>query len=142
MTKLHCYGQTTIKSEFCEKCQQEAFIIGGKFSCCGKSIGNPEHQQVIYELQLNARRKIPKKWLRKRILDEQNNRCLYCGVEFGTWEDGKQITVEWDHIKPHCYTGANYEFAAACGRCNRAKAGKVFDSIREVVNYVREKCNL
>jgi len=81
-----------------------------------------------------------------KILELQENRCLYCEYEFGEKVmDVKKkreivLRIEWDHVIPWAYTQShNVDFAAACQICNRIKTSHVYDSIDDARLDIGEK---
>ena len=139
----HIYGETVIESLYCQECNQRAFVIRGKLTCCNRIVSKTEAGGIKIEVDTEGkRRKKPSRWIQGEILAEQKNCCYYCGEEFGSWFNrGGQIyrvSVNWDHVIPYCYNHNNYEFVASCRKCNNAKAGRVFNSLQEARQYVRE----
>lgn len=139
----HIYGQTAIHSLFCDQCQQRSFIVSGCFSCCGRSVSRGHADKIKIEVDsVGFKRKRPPKWLRDAVLEEQHNKCLYCGREFGMQcENGDfiHVKIHWDHVIPFSYNGNNYDFVAACPRCNIRKGARVFGSAAEVRAFLKEK---
>lgn len=138
---LHIYGRTVIPSQFCKACNQEAFVIDGKFACCGQ---RPEEiEKVRFRIEtdkIGAKRKRPTITTQRELLKAQNNRCFYCGDEFGSWRklEGRLLPVvlNWDHLVPHCFDGNNHEFVAACRECNHTKYSVMFSSLEEAKTYL------
>ena len=82
--------------------------------------------------------------LRKRVLREKGNRCVYCG-EPGTRDNPIQV----DHVVPYWYLKANgkreHEFSnlvPACRRCNYLASGKVFKDFKHKRAWIREQLGL
>ena len=81
---------------------------------------------------------------KREILSRQDNKCLYCGSEFGTpiWSErhGKVLftNIHWDHFVPYCYSYNNkrVNFVAACSVCNLIKSSKMFETLTEAKNYI------
>jgi hypothetical protein len=77
---------------------------------------------------------------------EQDNRCLYCGQEFGTLvirrgNDWNWLHVTWDHFVPYTYSERNEDenWVAACQLCNGYKSSLVFADVLEVRTYILNK---
>ena len=89
-------------------------------------------------------RKPPPTDLQVALLMEQDNRCLYCGLEFGTsvWVKARETTLEvnWDHMIPYAYVGTNPpdNWAAACQLCNGYKSDLIFASLDDIRAYILE----
>lgn len=89
-------------------------------------------------------RNTPTKAEQTRILKLQHNCCFYCGLEFGDWFVYKfavAIKLTWDHFVPYSYgfNNAADNFVASCTQCNAIKSDKIFPTIKELVDYVRNK---
>ena len=145
---LAYYGTTRILRAFCIDCQRPAFIIRGRFACCDeKFVGEPTKIKRMSEVALG--RDTPSKKRQTQLLNEQDNRCLYCGRRFGeyVYRDKKAIRlrIHWDHKTPYCYSLDNRpdNFAAACHICNGMKSGFVYNTIEEaqiaITNRWKEK---
>lgn len=133
---LHIYGQVSIQSDYCQKCEIYAFIVRGRMTCCGSIAPKQEWQRLKIEVDTsnNKRARVPA-WLRREILDKQNNKCCYCDADFDSWRriDGKirQVRIHWDHFVPFSYNGNNHSIVAACAECNLAKRAMHFATIEE-----------
>lgn len=141
---LHIYGSTRLESDYCPDCQAHAFILGGKFSCCGKQCESDKWKDLIVEVDTsNKKRQHPGAQERKIILEDQENKCFYCGDEFGQWRHingtPKMVRLQWDHVVPFSYNGNNHEFVAACAECNIAKRALHFSDAEEAKTYLRLK---
>lgn len=84
--------------------------------------------------------------LQVTILEEQDNRCLYCGHKFGTLVTrGARVQVwlevTWDHFIPFAYCGNNRDdnWVAACQLCNSYKSDLIFPGVLEIRDYIRDK---
>src|SRR5438128_1813111 len=113
----HVYGQVLIQSIKCPWCKLRAFVIQGRMSCCKHPIGQMAAGGFVVEVDaMGFNRRRPNKSEQRRILGEQDNRCLYCGDEFGAWRtlNGKPSSVRicWDHWVPYSFDGNNKEFVA------------------------------
>lgn len=85
------------------------------------------------------------KEVRRNILYTQDNRCYWCGREFGTAVVKPDntlyvLTPVWDHYIPYSYTCSNKpsEFIASCSRCNLHKSSFIITS-EESENELRER---
>lgn len=101
---------------------------------------------IIDKTSKSARkRKKPSDFAQERILETQDGRCFYCGLKLNEWyHDGKFARcreLHWDHVFPYSI-GLNNNvdnFVAACSQCNLIKSDKVFDTLDDAANYVRNK---
>lgn len=90
-------------------------------------------------------RKKPTDRAQRGILEDQDNRCFYCGLRFGEWyHDGKfarERSVRWDHLLPYSYSfnNNNDNFVAACQQCNGIKSARVFETLDEAAEFVRNR---
>lgn len=141
---ISLYGNVAIGRGYCTDCETTAFIQDGKLACCGK-----EYTKVPKKFHREAgapqRRKLPPKAARERILEEQENCCFYCGVEFGElrWKKGRAVRIKlnWDHKLPYAYSQDNNttNFVAACHVCNGIKSSRVFQTVEEAQIYLQDR---
>lgn len=92
----------------------------------------------------SLKRKTPIKREQKRILDLQQNKCFYCGMTFGEWyicREAVPVVCVWDHFIPHSYgfNNSSDNFVASCVQCNAIKSNKIFPSVNDLVDYVRQQ---
>ena len=138
LTKAHyaVYGDVVIPRGYCPRCKTHAFIQDGKIGCCDR----PFNQSITTSKQmLDAKlgRKGPSTSYKKRLLEDQDFRCLYCERRFGStvYRDGKAVTlrVQYDHWSPYVYSinNSNANFVAACHVCNGIKSAFIFDTLEE-----------
>jgi hypothetical protein len=80
------------------------------------------------------------------MLEETGNRCLYCGLEFGSpvYRRGhgvEWLEIHWDHRVPYAYVNGNpaHNWAPACQLCNGYKAALMFDTLDEIRAYIIER---
>lgn len=103
------------------------------------------HSNEIARNPMAPRRKLPPWHIREDILNSQRKCCFYCGFPLEDWFlwNGKPIftKTQWDHLLPFSYSCSNNNdnFVAACQVCNGLKSSKVFETINELVTYVRQK---
>ena len=66
---------------------------------------------------------------------QRNLKSTPCGYCFSSW------ATCWDHIIPYVYGGATIEdnLYPSCRRCNSILSDKVFDSLEEKREYIREE---
>ena len=65
-------------------------------------------------------------------------------MDFGTplWREDKKkiifLKLNWDHFVPYSYSYNNKKvnFVAACHVCNGIKSNKMFDTVKEIKDYV------
>lgn len=143
---LHIYGRAFIQSQYCPKCKQDAFILDGRYSCCGKqAVIEEEYRYKIEVDKVGSRRRLPSKQARDEMLLAQNNCCYYCGDEFGSYRrlcgQERLVKIHWDHFVPFSYDGNNHEFVAACAECNQHKHAKMFGDLEQAREYLLLKIN-
>ena len=135
------YGDVAIRRVYCYDCHCWTFIRKGVKVCCGmyenespsiyKRIVEPEYQ-----------RRLPSPAERKKILEWQANKCLYCGQEFGNTQHRHGLPVKlklvWDHKLPYAYSANNSvsNFAACCHVCNGIKSSLIFQTVIEASVYI------
>lgn len=74
----------------------------------------------------------------------QENRCLYCGNEFGSIVERRGLSElviqEWDHFVPVSGGGfTSQNIVAACSVCNSIKHSLVFDAVGDATRFIRQK---
>lgn len=141
------YGNTKIARGYCHKCKNNAFVIDGIIQCCSRSYAFESN--VVKKMSLSSPfRKTPPKAIKKLILDQQQNKCLYCEIEFGSFifKGTRPILVKlaWDHQIPFAYAqnNKNQNFCAACQICNGIKSSIMFQTVDEAklhIMHIREK---
>jgi hypothetical protein len=81
-------------------------------------------------------RSYPRLTERKRAIERQDNRCLYCEIPIGTaiWRRSQTVILRtnWDHFIPYAYLARNpsTNWVLACHVCNRIKSCRMFDSVQ------------
>lgn len=101
--------------------------------------------QIAHHGKRSRKRGRPTALAQQFILKTQKDRCFYCGLKLLEWyHDGKfarQRDIHWDHVSPWSYTrnNNNDNFVAACRECNGIKSAKVFTTLEEAANHVRER---
>ena len=140
------YGNTTLERCRCGACKQMAFVIDNQFQCCGGDyIEQDTGTETVYEVRPEWRRKGPSKGRRKELLEQQENKCIYCGQLFGTYAKKKRKTVKlqvrYDHFMPYCsaFNNKDENYVAACNICNGIKADKSFDSIEAARDHIMHR---
>lgn len=139
------YGSVVIPRDKCRNCGIISLVIDGKTACCEvPPIGSELKPKKMSD---HADRYVVRlaKSEKKRILLEQNNRCLYCNREFGSFYTpvGKRspikVVLNWDHFVPFAYSRTNNcEYVAACSRCNIKKGALIFDTLEQAILHVSE----
>ncbi len=133
---LSLYGNVAIPKAFCRKCNTNAFVIDGEFACCGSSTTDTP-KQIKREIEPEQRRRRPSVSRRKQILEEQDNRCIYCEQRFGSvrFRGSKMIhlKIHWDHSFPFAATQNNSDgnFVAACHVCNAIKHSSIYRDLAD-----------
>ena len=138
------YGSVGLKRVYCDYCKRMAFVIDGRKQCCDRKESTAI--ESCYKMSDSySKRKHYSPAVVKKIIEKQNNLCLYCGNEFGYlyFRDNKIIksTIHIDHLSPFSFSLDNGmgNLRASCNLCNLFKTDKIFDSIGEVKEYVIKK---
>ena len=144
------YGNTLLLRGYCKECGTTAIILDGKLQCCDKTYTKEASKYFLRRKEvpaLNHRKTLPPGKIKKK-LEEQENKCIYCGIHFGEpyYRKGKVrfTEVHWDHFTPFTYSQNNKKnnFVAACSICNQLKSNKIFldvDDARKYILYMRNK---
>lgn len=149
MAKNHLamYGSLKIPRLYCKPCKCYALVVDDVLQCCDTKIIVPKifDQRRMINCQ-NKRRQLSKLIVRK-ILDRQENKCIYCGILFGTKyinpRSKKLTTTEvcCDHITPFSYSQDSHadNLVGVCRVCNSIKSNKIFNTLEEAREYVANK---
>jgi 5-methylcytosine-specific restriction endonuclease McrA len=131
------YGNTTLYRGQCGCCGEVSFVKDGRSVCCDEPAVKRDRAKRVRESQPRFKRRRPTKADQARILTEQQNRCFYCGNDFGVVAErtgnGKPrlepLAVRWDHWEPFSHSANNNpdNFVAACQVCNAYKSNLIFD---------------
>jgi 5-methylcytosine-specific restriction endonuclease McrA len=146
MRHLAIYGSVKILRDLCPECKEYAFILRGRFACCGAAADLTEPASRYKRMsQGDGSRNLPPLEQRRAVLKAQENRCFYCdrifGFRYRTKRGTRPLCVEWDHLVPYAYLNSSpdYNFVAACRECNRIKGAIMFQTIEEAIVYVRSR---
>lgn len=148
-TSLAFYGNINLVRGYCSKRKTNSFIIDGFLQCCDKYVGkqfiNPTNVQ--YMNAPKQKRKPLGSTDKQVILENQNNKCIYCGEEFGNvvMVNGKTYPAYpvWDHVIPFSMSFNNHanNYVASCQICNAIKTDKFFDSLEDASQFIMEERN-
>lgn len=125
------YVGVTIERGVCTSCGDPCIIcFDDTSSCCSAPVKRFKSGVVVKEVSGKTYRKAPPKQLKLKILEDQDNKCFWCGREFGTFILSpkniiRRLSPVWDHYIPYCYTGSNNRFVASCERCNFHKSAVI-----------------
>ena len=140
------YQDIVMVRAYCSTCKAAAFIIDGHYTCCGKKApAIKDITGVLYSREAGdiKRIKCPKK-IQNEILMEQNNKCKWCGYEFGeiiSNKKNKEIKhlnkVHFDHKIPFIYIGNPVSnWVAACDICNSIKSAHYFKTYEDAYQWI------
>lgn len=136
------YGSLEMQKAYCSVCESSAFVIDGKLLCCdSKPISVSNKIEIVVEAK--GRRKRLSKKRKEKILQDQNNCCLYCQNEFGIfyrYKNKVRITkLEFDHMMPFSYNANSSDDnrIASCNICNSIKGSNIFNTIEEIRNFIK-----
>jgi len=142
------YGSTAILKGYCKECQQNAFILGGRFACCNALVEqNYDRERVKREVEgENKRGRVPWK-VKQKILAQQENRCIYCEKTLNKhiWNTEikryVKLRLHFDHFVSWEYSRDNneYNLYASCHICNGIKSDLFFYNLGSAKEYILEK---
>ena len=143
------YGKVALLRGKCLKCKEKAFVIDGKYQCCGLRAKKPKN---IRSQKMTQGREKREHWLKKKekraILKEQSNQCYYCKCDLvDSWymthktKSPKKIQIHYDHIVPWAYSRDDSipNIVATCNLCNLYKHSKVFGTFEDLMSYLTER---
>lgn len=133
MIKARQYGSLMMQRGTCSLCGDFCLVCGdGTSSCCNAECTPIEQGSIKRETQDKERRRQPNRYAQKNILLKQDNKCFWCGREFGEYvltpkKTLYQLKPIWDHYIPYSFTQScrNDQFVASCNRCNAHKGAKI-----------------
>lgn len=129
------YGNVCIQKEWCDDCNGYAFVKRGLLQCCDKKsrlTAELFKREVSPE---NRRRALSPKKKFEQLL-KQDNRCLYCDMQFTSAD-----TIHWDHFVPFNYSQDNrsQNYVAACQLCNSIKSSRFFNTVGDAREYIYDR---
>jgi|SRR3982750_2717634 len=141
------FGTVALRRMFCGPCGCYSLIRrDGTFCCCDKKLtGEVEFRGIKRVVEPEQVRRRPSALDRQKILEAQNNCCLYCERRFGSWvlrrKKEVRLRLHWDHMVPFSYQQNNSaaNFAAACHLCNQHKHAMVFTTLEQARIYLLAK---
>jgi len=139
------YGNIVLYEIKCKLCKEKN-LVGDPYGCC-PSCNKPFKEEKINktEIIVGSKRMRPKKATKKRIKDEQDGHCYWCGRLFGEiYEKNNKIMrlrINYDHKIPFSFCKSNHEdnFVGACNVCNTFKSSMVFDDEKICRDYLLRK---
>lgn len=144
MAQIALYGNVQMKRQYCSRCKRWALVIDNELQCC-EGLSDSPVDSVQRMTNPRCKRNELSAKDKRSILETQGNRCFYCSQPFGemVWYKRRLVTLtaKYDHVSPFAYDQNNDKanMVAACQLCNGWKSDKIFRTIEEVRNYVRQK---
>lgn len=145
VTKVE-FGRVFVLRSRCPKCKQQALIIDGKMACCGTPANNPGEYKKKREAATERRRVNLTQLRKKDIILEQDNKCFYCGLPFGSevWtpKNGNILLAPmFDHVICWAYSGNSRpeNMVASCRLCNNLKGSKLFENKEDAIEYIKKR---
>ncbi len=138
------YGSIMLKRSYCEVCDQTALVMDNRLQCCGRKLNEFKTKNIKKMCGGKHRRKKPPLKVRKELLAEQDHRCFYCHLSFGTPIYNPKgnivfLKIAYDHAIPYSYDYNNKKFVVACHVCNGIKSNLMFDDLKEARAYIIDK---
>lgn len=114
-------------------------VVDGLMACCDRPVSDADQKPTVARRMSEPvqKRKPASAAIRRRILKQQGDVCLYCSRSFGALValNGREriLRLQWDHRLPYAYSFNNQDdnFAAACHVCNAWKSDLVFQTLEE-----------
>lgn len=142
--KARLYSGLCLLRGVCTVCGNECLICNDKTSSCCFGPAIIYETGKISKETVSAgkkQRKQPSYSAKVKILEIQNDRCYWCGREFGSYVVSPKLNLVmlrpyWDHYIPYSFCGASSDsnFVASCQRCNSHKSSKLFAVIHDEEN--------
>lgn len=144
MEKIIC-GKVTLFREKCPNCGDFSLSKNSIFYCDFCGLEYKEDKINSTRVLSKTKRKSCPQHIKNRLIHSQQNKCCYCGREFGTliYKNGKclKLTAHADHNLPYSYLQNNPDdnWLLSCSICNLWKSSKIFASIEDAVTYLTYK---
>jgi len=141
------YGKVKLNLHSCPNCGNRLLNNSQWFICdvCFYSNKDDKAKKFKVIVPPPGIRKSPPRDIQKTILSIQNNKCYWCGSEFGIayWKDGKikHLKIHWDHKIPFSYEQTNRDdnWVASCNICNLFKSNFMFKKEEECQEFILRK---
>lgn len=142
------FGSVAMHRLYCPDCKDTALILNGKHLCCGAEVSEmPDQETLKRETEGSVKRLTVKAKDKRRILAEQDNRCIYCGAVLDglAWNRRKvkyfDIRINFDHFICWKYSRDSHKanIVAACHICNGLKGSKYFDTVEAAREFILER---
>ena len=146
-TEKVLYGSVAILRAYCNDCDTEAFIISGLLQCCDRPYKIPEKINLQREIEGKHKRGyIPAK-VKRKILKQQKNKCIYCGEDLDGFIHNKkkdrvvELRTHFDHFVSWNYSrnDGKSNLVASCQICNGIKSDHYFQNITCARKYILER---
>lgn len=143
MRKL-LYGSVALHSEMCQFCKQEAFVVSGKFSCCGRRTAAKPNRWKRMSVASHVRYRYSR-FFKEQLVTSQHGLCFWCLIPiFKTeYRGARQIEkcVHIEHIEPFIYSSCDVpgNLVASCSICNHIKSCLMFQTIYDARDYIQNK---
>lgn len=139
--KLATYGKVQLQRKYCPECKEISFVVGNVFQCCDMNI---KDVPIKYEKMIDNRgvRTSLSRSKQKEIKEKQFNKCIYCGVYFGTpylyKNKIRRTKINYDHLLPFSFLQDNPDdnWVDSCNICNGIKSNIIFDSMQDVIHHI------
>lgn len=148
MVEKVIFGSVILYRSKCPKCRQYMLSSNSFFECttrlCDHEWVDDQVEHVRKEIS-GKRRKALSPMERRQLIADQDNRCFWCGREFGSWVSRKNKLVALkchiDHVTPYIYSESDRfkNKVASCHICNRWKSSKIFETVTECEIYLQNK---
>ena len=137
------YGHINVERMFCKNCEEYTMIVDDLKLCCDTPAKEQTDNNIVEYVcePSKARCPLPKKE-KKKLLDMQNHRCIYCGIRFGSmyFRRGKRkhAKIHYDHFSPFIYGYDNRpeNYVASCSECNLIKSSLIFDNFDDAQKHI------
>lgn len=147
VTKLLC-GNVILFRSVCPQCGEKCLAGTAQFECGGCKMKWVEreiaHKKRVSLSTCTPRHK-PSFEGQRRILEEQNGKCYWCGRWFNSivrrYSKVYHLKIHWDHKIPYVYNqnNADENFVAACNFYNCFKSDKIFPFDDDCRKYLKER---
>jgi hypothetical protein len=134
------YGKVVLLRSFCPWCKAMAILRDGRYLCCDRPVTLPEKVELKRMCEPDFKhRSLINSRIKKEILEEQNNKCIYCRLDFDKpiWNRKRlryeKVRIEYDQFDAWIRSGDTRKnnMFAACRECNAIKGSRYFPTIDE-----------
>jgi hypothetical protein len=138
------YGGVSLLKVRCPECGLVGIVRNGTMACCNVPVERPEKYKTKRESESERKRSHLSIYMKREILANQGNRCIYCEKRFdgAVFNSIKNkwipLKIHFDHAVAWKFSGDNQQtnIVAACHICNQIKYDFLFDDLEKARKFI------